>query len=288
MKLDSGRDTAMIAAVVGERTRMDRIVVFLNGDRGEAVLAALTEAGHGVVSVIRGHRDVNAAGFVADLAELRPNLLVVAGYSAIFRAPLLRVAVHGAINLHAGRLTQSRARLAIDHLPVQRRAAAVLSIIQMDEGIDTGPVWLASQLPIGSRDIIMDLHARANRLFPPMTVEVVSMIERGKRAVPQQEDGACYWHQRSAADSWLDFRAVTAAEADRFIRALTGKYGGAKCRNGDAVVTLWTARLPGRSICGSPGRVCWIEKTGPYIVCRDRAILIEEHAGPLAHGDVLS
>ncbi|HEX9489781.1 MAG TPA: formyltransferase family protein [Stellaceae bacterium] len=265
-----------------------RLAFFLNGDRGEAVLSALVEQPeHAIVRVVRGRQDVNGRAFVADLAETKPDLLVVAGYPTIFKRPLLSVARLGVVNLHAGRLPQYRGGSPLNWQMINGESVAGFAVLQMDEGIDTGAVWISSQLPIGPRETIMELHARANRLFPPLTLEALAMIAAGCQPTPQDAAQACYWHQRSRADGRLDFARSTAAEADRFIRALTGSYGGAWCHRDGAEVKLWRARVPERVIRGNPGRVCRIERAGPYVVCADRAILIEEYEGTLRHGDVL-
>jgi methionyl-tRNA formyltransferase len=267
---------------------MDRLVVFLNGDRGEAVLEALEETGYGVVRIVRGKQDVNAPAFVDEIAQLKPELLIAAGYSAIFRRDLLSVARRGAINLHAGRLPQYRGGSPLNWQLITGERTAGFCVLQMDEGIDTGPIWSSAELPIGQRDTITELHARANRLFPGLVLDALQRIAAGKRPTPQNEAEACYWHQRSHADGHLKFAAKTAVEADRMIRALTGRYGGAWCVRDSEKVTIWSARLSEKIIRGTPGRVCWIERTGPYVVCQDRAILLQEYEGTLAHGDVVT
>jgi len=289
---------------------MKDIFVLLNGSRGLGVVEALVAEGHHVAAMIVPEKmtscdpiglrlgvaiwrvaDVNAPAFIADLAGRSPALIVIAGFSTIVKAPFLAIPRLGAINLHAGRLPQYRGGSPLNWQMINGEATAGLSVLFVGEGIDDGPVLREATIPIAATDTIADLHEKANRLFPKMVLRAIADIEAGApRPKPQDEAAAAYWHQRSDADGAIDWRAWPAARVERFVRALTRPYPGAQCRRGGDIVRVFAVASPPLPLRGTPGRVCFIQGQGPYVVCADQAVLLTDYsvASPLRHGDILS
>ncbi len=278
---------------------MRGIYVFLNGDRGAPVLERLHSAGHAVESAIvpegktpngvdeicraagisvRPVRAVNDAAFLQEMQAARPELFVIAGFSAIFKRPLYTLPRLGTINLHAGRLPHYRGGSPLNWQMINGETVAGVSVTRVDDGIDTGPLLSEATFPIGPRDTIADLHRWANDLFPDLVLDAITQLERDASAGRvQDEAGARYWHQRSDNDGQLHPAHMNAVEVDRVVRALTRPYPGAFAYRGDTRVRIFAASVPDLTLCGVPGRVCWIQGRGPYLVCADRAIEIEDY-----------
>jgi methionyl-tRNA formyltransferase len=278
---------------------MQDIVIFLSGARGLPVARAVAAAGHGIARIVvpdnaaganlviacqdigipvRAARDVNGGDFLTSLSKLTPQLLVVAGYPTIFRRPLLDIAHYGAINLHGGRLPQYRGGSPLNWQILNGEPVAGISVIRLDEGIDTGDVLAEAEIVISSEDTIADVHARANELFPDLTVRVIARLEQGLIAGRKQnEDEACYWHQRNDGDGHIAWDALNATDASNFVRAITRPYPGAFAYCEGARVRLYEAGVPPLMIRGAPGRVCYVQRIGPYVACRDRAILVGDY-----------
>lgn len=294
---------------------MQRIIVFTNGARGGVVLRSLGEAGHGVMTVfvpgqgtshpavtdavselgldVRAIPNVNDTAFVADLAGARPELLVVAGYPTIFRRPLLDVAARGALNLHGGRLPEYRGGSPLNWQMINGEATAAISVVRMDEGIDTGEVVAEAEIPIGELDTIADLHRRANALWPELLLGAIAKLEKGTLKGRAQDDArACYWHQRAPEDGRIDWANMTARQVHDLVRALSPLYPPAFTFWGDRRVAIAASRVPTDVLRGVPGRVCYARGQGPFVVCRDRAVLLSEHhvegGGFLSQGARLS
>jgi methionyl-tRNA formyltransferase len=135
--------------------------------------------------------DVNAGEFVADLTALTPRLSMILGYPKIFRKSLIESPELGTINLHAGPLPQYRGGSPLNWQILNGEEMAGISIIQIDEGIDTGPVLAEAKFPIGPDDAISDAHDNVNKRFPELLLDVLSQIEAGKLSPrPQQKTGA--------------------------------------------------------------------------------------------------
>jgi methionyl-tRNA formyltransferase len=288
---------------------MRRIAVFLNGSRGQAVLSTLLEAGHEVAVAIVPARskelvagtgipvmvvgNVNASAVLAELKTFNPTIAIVAGFSSIFHLDLITLPELGALNLHAGRLPQYRGGSPLNWQMIQGENPVGISVVRMDAGIDTGDILAEADIEVGPRDTISDLHARANMLFPQMVLRVLSDMEAGRwLGRPQQAGQACYWHQRSDADGCVDWVRWTAARVDRFVRALTRPYPGAWSSIAGQRVRIFASEIPELRLTGTAGRICYIQKQGPFVVCADRAILVTTYAvegepdARLRHGDI--
>jgi methionyl-tRNA formyltransferase len=294
-----------------------RIVLFLNGDRGLRVLKALAREGNDTVvavvtppgfdttrladasvSPIGVHlpiANVNSPAAHDTLRLLAPDVFVVGGYSTILTPSTLELPTWGTLNLHAGRLPDYRGGSPLNWQILNGESHAGVSVIKADAGIDTGPIMTHDLVPIGPLDTIAELHEEVNRRFPGLVLAALRAIEAGAAPPrPQDNAGAVYWHQRNDDDGRLRFAEQTADAVDRMIRALSRPYPGAWAMVGESRVRLFRAEVPAFTLRGVPGRVCFIQGRGPYVVCRDRAVLITDYASdstsavPLKHGQHLT
>ena len=280
---------------------MDRIVFFLNGTRGMAVLAQTLYAGHEVIAVVAPANrplckelatlakakdlkieqidSVNGPAFINSLREMVPSVSVIAGFSMILKEDVINVPIYGTINLHAGRLPQYRGGSPLNWQLINDETEAEINVIQVDTGIDTGDILARSTFPIEAGDTIADLHKKANDRFPELLVGVLDEIDKGTlNPRPQDDLQASYWHQRSDADGRLRFDSMPAETVGRLVRAVTRPYPGAWCYMNDKRLRIFDVELVETLIRGTPGRVLWLEGKGPYIICEDRAILITDYA----------
>ena len=283
---------------------MDKIVIFLNGPRGIAVVNKLINFGHSISTVVIPTDkkfdlieskikktglvclrilDVNSSQSLVHFRSLLPNLFIIAGYSTIFKKELLDIPKKGSINLHAGRLPEYRGGSPLNWQMINGENEAVISIIKVDENIDTGTILSEHPIRIEPKCTIANLHDQVNEIFPELLLEVISNLQRYKNnSRTQNETNARYWHQRSDQDGHLDFSKMTTIEADRFIRALTRPYPGAWAILNQKKIRIFKSEIPKIEIRGTLGRVCFVGRKGPYVICKDKALLINEY---LIEGD---
>ena len=274
---------------------MDRLHIFLNGDRGMAVLQALVKNGHrldGVYVPAKGSAsailestirklgltpeaivDVNAPTFVEKFAAQKPRLAIIAGYSTIFKEPVFSTPELGTINCHAGRVPAYRGGSPLNWQIMNGEQAAGISVLQVDAGIDSGDVLAEAELPIGSDDDIASLHEKANQSFPKLVAQTVARFDAGDYAGRAQDAAtAAYWHQRNDEDGHIDWRHWTAQRVHDAVRALTTPYPGAWTEfNGSKLRVLRTS-LDVPRVNGMPGRIVHVSGLGPLVVCADRAL----------------
>ena len=124
-----------------------------------------------------------------DLGKLRPDLLAVVAYGRILGADLLSLAPHGAVNVHASLLPRYRGAAPIQWAIAQGERETGVTVMQMDEGLDTGDVLLQRALPIGPEDTSETLHPRLGALGGAALVEALELVEAG-RVVPVRQDPA--------------------------------------------------------------------------------------------------
>jgi methionyl-tRNA formyltransferase len=125
----------------------------------------------------------------ADLSRLAPDLLVVVAYGRILGPDLLRLAPHGAVNLHASLLPRHRGAAPVQWAIAAGDRETGVTVMQMDEGLDTGDVLLQRAEPILPDDDGEALARRLSSLGGAALVEGLALLEAG-RIVPVPQDGA--------------------------------------------------------------------------------------------------
>ncbi len=206
-----------------------------------------------------------------DLAALAPDLLVVVAYGLILPPAILAVPRLGALNVHGSLLPRWRGAAPVERALLAGDAETGVCIMQMDAGLDTGPVFVASREPIRPDDTAGSLRERLAALGAQALCEVVADIERGTAgAIPQPADGACYAAKIDKREAQLDW-AQPAVALERAVRAFAPAplawtlWRGQRLRVGRARV------LDGQ---GAPGQVLAVDASGIEIACGDGSLLL--------------
>jgi len=209
----------------------------------------------------------------ACIAAARAECLVVAAYGLILPPAVLRLAPLGALNIHASLLPRWRGAAPIQRALLAGDARTGISIMQMEAGLDTGPVLAQRALPIEVDDDAQSLHDKLAALGAQMIVAALDDLAHGRaRAVPQPEAGVTYAHKIGKSDAQIDWRA-SAAQVERAIRALRPTPGASTLLRG-APLKLWRASVAeGR---GMPGRVLEASGAGIVIACGEGAVRVTE------------
>lgn len=279
---------------------MNNIVIFLNGTRGIKVIESLKKNGHSITACVipsdqkfqNVHNQIKNINLKClrvknldqdntykKLKNYRPKIFIIAGYSTIFKEELINLPEKGTINLHAGGLPEYRGGSPLNWQIINGEKKAKISIIKVDQGIDTGKILKEKNIPINSLTEINDLHNKANTLFPKMVCSLLQSMDKKKNlnAKTQNSKNAVYWHQRQDRDGHLDFKNMSSNQVSRFVRALTYPYPGAWAVSEEIKVRIHKITIPKFRLQGTPGRICYIQNKGPYVICKDRAILVEEY-----------
>ncbi len=134
---------------------------------------------------------VREPGFVETLRAIGPDVIVVAAYGQILPKDILTLPKLGCVNLHASLLPKYRGAAPINWAIINGEAETGVTLMQMDEGMDTGAVLLKESIPIGPDDTAGSLTAKLADLGSRMIVAALPLIEQGKLApVPQRHEEA--------------------------------------------------------------------------------------------------
>ncbi|MFI4999932.1 MAG: methionyl-tRNA formyltransferase [Reyranellales bacterium] len=211
-------------------------------------LKALVEAGHDVAAVYtrapkpagRGqhehktavHQTADALGLTvrtpknlkgdeeaAAFKALDLDAAVVVSYGHILPKSFLEAPVLGCINIHGSLLPRWRGAAPIHRAILAGDAETGVTTMQMDEGLDTGPMLLAERTPISSADTAERVHDRLAELGAKLIVSTLDgLMRKNLEAVPQPESGVTYAHKLGKEEGALDWRRP-AAELERKVRA---------------------------------------------------------------------
>jgi methionyl-tRNA formyltransferase len=200
------------------------------------------------------------------------DALVVAAYGLMVPPPLLEMGRFGAINIHASLLPRWRGAAPIQRALLAGDERTGISVMEMDAGLDTGPVLAQRAIAVASDDDAGTLHDKLAELGAAMIVEVLTDIEAGRlRAVPQPGAGVTYAHKIDKAEARLDWSRA-AAELERAVRAFRPAPGAWSTLEGEPI-KIWRARLVDRV---GPAGMLFHGENRLIVGCGTGALAIEE------------
>ncbi|MGB0497848.1 MAG: methionyl-tRNA formyltransferase [Rubricella sp.] len=256
-----------------------RIVFMGTPEFSVPVLDALVEAGHEVVAVytrpprpagrgqklrpspvharaealglpVRHPKSLKGAEEQAAFAALDAEVAVVVAYGLILPQVVLDAPLRGCLNIHASLLPRWRGAAPIHRAVMAGDEETGVCIMQMEAGLDTGPVLLREAIHIGSGMTTGEVHDRLSALGARLIVEALARID-DLTPQPQPDEGITYAHKIDKAEAAVDW-SRPAAEVDRLIRGLSPFPGAWTMLNGKRVKLLASTLADGN---GAPGAV---------------------------------
>lgn len=153
--------------------------------------------------------------------SLDADVGVVVAYGLILPKPILEAPRYGCLNLHASRLPRWRGAAPIQRAIMAGDTETAVMVMQMDEGLDTGPILLVERVPIGPNTTAGELHDELARVGASLMVRALAALERGSLdATPQSEEGVTYAAKIDKAEARIDFTRP-AREVHDLIRGLS-------------------------------------------------------------------
>jgi methionyl-tRNA formyltransferase len=197
------------------------------------------------------------------LQTLAPEAMIVAAYGLIVPPALLELPPRGCINIHASLLPRWRGAAPIQRAILAGDDTTGISIMQMDAGLDTGPVLLDEAMPIAPDDTAKTLHDRLAALGARLIVSALESPLREPR--PQDPSRATYAAKVSKSEAALDWND-SAENLDRKIRAFN-PVPGASTQLGANALKVWRARIAAASEDAIPGTVIGSSAHGITVAC---------------------
>lgn len=224
-----------------------------------------------------GKHPDDAAGVHALLRETPHDVMVVAAYGLILPASVLAIPPRGCINIHASLLPRWRGAAPIHRAIEAGDAETGITIMQMDEGLDTGDMLLVAREAIAPDDTTATLHDRLAALGGRLIVDALRRLGQDELSrTPQPDDGITYAAKIAKHEAALDF-SLPAEQLLRRIRAFN-PFPGASAQAGDTPIKLWSAELAdGRA---EPGTVLAADVHGVTVACGVGALRVTELQKP--------
>ena len=173
-------------------------------------------------------------------ARLGADIAVVVAYGLILPQAILDAPKRGCLNIHASLLPRWRGAAPIHRAILAGDRDTGVCIMQMDAGLDTGPVLLCASTGIGDEETTADLHDRLSRLGAEQIVKALSQLD-SLVPKPQPEDGVTYAAKIDKAEARVDWSRPS-VDIDRQIRGLS-PFPGAWTLHGDMRIKLLASRL---------------------------------------------
>jgi len=228
--------------------------------------------------------------FIAQLRELKPDLMVVVAYGQILPQSLLDVPPHGCLNVHTSLLPKYRGAAPIQWAIADGNAETGVTIMQMDAGLDTGPMLTTRRTPILAEDDSQKLHDRLAQLGAELLVETIPDYVAGKiQPQPQPAEGSTYAAKIKKEDGQIDWNQPATLIWNR-LRAFTpwpgaftrwsssfnlsGAESTLKRELQPQLLKIWKAEPVEKS--GEAGTVLSADKTGIVVGCGEGALRILE------------
>lgn len=214
----------------------------------------------------------------ASLVQWAPDLMVVVAYGLILPRPVLAQPRLGCINVHASLLPRWRGAAPIARAILAGDAESGVSIMQMEAGLDTGPVFATATVPIGSSTTSAQLHAQLGALGAEELLVTLDGLEAGTaRAVPQTDHGVTYASKIERREALIDWNG-SSEYIDRQVRAFDPwpvaetLWRGAQLRIWEATV----AALPegSRVPAAVAGMVLGLDQQGLQVACGQGVLAI--------------
>lgn len=205
----------------------------------------------------------------AELAALRPDLMVVVAYGLILPQAVLDIPRLGCINSHASLLPRWRGAAPIQRAVQEGDAQSGVTVMRMEAGLDTGPMLLKVTTPIDAEDTGGTLHDRLAQLGPQAVVQAVRGLAAGTLADERQDDTlATYAHKLNKDEARIDW-SRPAIELERLVRAFNPWPVCHTLLNDETLKILSAVVAEGQ---GRPGEVIAASKEGLTIACGEGAL----------------
>ncbi|MGP6462245.1 methionyl-tRNA formyltransferase [Pseudomonas parakoreensis] len=207
----------------------------------------------------------------AELAALKPDLMVVVAYGLILPQAVLDIPRLGCINSHASLLPRWRGAAPIQRAVEHGDAESGVTVMRMEAGLDTGPMLLKVVTPISANDTGGTLHDRLAEMGPLAVVQAIAGLAAGTlEGEVQNDELATYAHKLNKDEARLDW-SRPAVELERLVRAFNPWPITHSTLNGEALKVLAATLADGK---GAPGEILRASKDGLIVACGVQALCL--------------
>ncbi|MDH4469989.1 MAG: methionyl-tRNA formyltransferase [Verrucomicrobiae bacterium] len=273
------RAVALHYELIGLLTQPDRLV----GRHQELKPPALKESFLKIApgAPILQPENLRSAEAINSLQALHPDVIVTMSYGKIVPPEILTLPTHACLNIHASLLPRHRGASPIQSAIIAGDTHSGITIMYMDEGLDTGDILLTKKIPITSRETSGTLSEHLAELSPIALLEALDLLKKGSAPrFPQTENERSITHRIHYEDAALDWSS-SAITVERLIRAMNpkpGAHGVVTLPSGKkSALKIFSALVrPSHNKESQPGSFFLSEEQEILLCCKEGALLLEE------------
>jgi methionyl-tRNA formyltransferase len=207
------------------------------------------------------------------IAACNADVMVVAAYGLILPRAVLQLPRYGCLNIHASLLPRWRGAAPIQRAILAGDKETGITIMQMDEGLDTGDMLLRHVCPIGTNDTARSLQDKLAEIGAAAILETLRLLQSNLlNPVKQDNDAASYAPKLTKGEARIEWRQ-DARQIERAVRAYN-PFPVCHSRLKGVVIRVWQAALCNDKR-GDPGRVLEVNKRGITVACGKDALRLE-------------
>jgi methionyl-tRNA formyltransferase len=212
------------------------------------------------------------------IAALGADVMVVAAYGLILPKAVLQLPRHGCLNIHASLLPRWRGAAPIQRAILAGDRETGITIMQMDEGLDTGDMLLRKACTIEECDTAQILHDKLAEMGGDCILEALRLLGENRLTPVKQDDGAaCYAAKLLKSEARIDWRQ-DAQQIERAVRAYN-PFPVCQTKLNGVVIKIWQATLAA-GLQGEPGKVIGADNSGITVACGTDALRLEKLQRP--------
>lgn len=223
------------------------------------------------------------------LRRIAPDVIAVVAYGKILPSSVLDFPKHGCVNLHVSLLPKYRGAAPMQRAIMEGESETGVTVMYMNEGLDTGDIISVERFPIGPEDNFEDIHDRSAEVGGALLSKTLYEIEAGTATrTPQDNSKATYAAKIEKSDCKIDF-SKSAKELDAIIRGVTPIPGAFAYLNGKMLKIFKASPVEGKGAAGEVIAIDGAQDGSFTVACGEGALkvtgVIPEGKGRMSAAD---
>lgn len=219
--------------------------------------------------------NINSEEAIKKIREINPDFIVVVAYGQILKKDVLNIPKYGSYNIHASLLPKYRGAAPLNWVLIDGEKETGVTIMEMEEGLDTGDMILSKSIPINEDDDTETLHDKLSILGGELIVKALEKIEKGEETrIPQNHELSSYASMLTKEMGEINWN-LPGENIVNLIRGLKPWPSAYTIYKGDAL-KIHKARLSNEDKKGKVGEIVRVDSSGIYVNSSDKIIIIEE------------
>ncbi|MGJ0847727.1 methionyl-tRNA formyltransferase [Tissierella praeacuta DSM 18095] len=218
---------------------------------------------------------INDVETINRLKSINPDFIVVVAYGQILKKDILEIPKYGCYNVHASLLPKYRGAAPINWVIINGEEETGVTIMEMEEGLDSGDMVLWESIPINLDDDASSIHDKLSELGGKLIIEALEGIKNGElNKTPQNHTLSTYAHMLDKGMGRINWND----KGENIINLIRGlkPWPSAYVQYKDEIVKIHKASLSDEIKEGSKGEIVKVDNKGIYVNSQDKIVVLEE------------